>query len=78
MQVQLISPEKTLFEGEAAYVQVPGVMGEFGVLPNHAPFISTLKAGNVSVDLAGGEKKEFAVTGGVAEVQAERVTILVE
>jgi F-type H+-transporting ATPase subunit epsilon len=77
MQVQLISPEKTLFEGVANYVQIPGILGEFGVLPNHAPFISTLKEGTVAIDLAGGEKKEFPVTGGVAEVQAQRVTILV-
>lgn len=78
MQVQLISPEKTLFEGSATYVQIPGVMGEFGVLPNHAPFISTLKEGTVAVELTGGDKKEFPVSGGVAEVQAEKVTILVE
>lgn len=78
MQVQLISPEKTLFEGIATFVQIPGVMGEFGVLPGHAPFISTLKAGNISIDLASGGKQEFPVTGGVAEVQPEKVTILVE
>ena len=77
MQVQLITPEKILFEGDATYVQIPGVMGEFGVLPNHSPFISTLKEGTIGIDLASGEKKSFPVTGGVAEVQAEKVTILV-
>jgi len=78
MQVQLITPEKILFAGAATYVQIPGIMGEFGVLPNHAPFISTLKEGVVSVEIAGGAKQEFPVTRGVAEVQAESVTILVE
>ena len=78
MKVQLITPEKILFEDDAAYVQVCGSQGEFGVLPNHAPFISTLKEGNITIDLVGGEKKEFHVVSGVAEVLPERVTLLVE
>ena len=78
MQVQLITPEKILFDGAANYVQVCGAMGEFGVLPNHAPLVSALKAGKVAVELAGGERKEFEVSGGVAEVQAGKVTILVD
>lgn len=78
MKVQLITPERILFEGDAAYVQVCGSQGEFGVLPNHAPFISTLKEGNIAIDLSSGEKKEFHVISGVAEVLPERVTLLVE
>jgi len=78
MQVQLITPEKILFEGAANYVQVCGSQGEFGVLPNHAPFISTLKEGIIAIELPSGERQEFPVTSGVAEVQAEKVTILVE
>ena len=78
MNVQLITPEKVLFEGDASYVQVCGTQGEFGVLPNHAPFISTLKEGNITVDVVGGGKQEFHVTGGVAEVLPEKVTLLVE
>ena len=78
MQVQLITPEKTLFEGEAAYVQVPGAEGEFGVMPGHAPLVSTLQAGVVAVELTGGERREFPVASGVAEVLPERVTLLVE
>jgi len=78
MKVQIVTPEKTLFDGAAKYVQVCGSQGEFGVLPNHAPLVSSLKAGKVSVELAGGERQEFEVTGGTAEVQAEKVTILVD
>lgn len=78
MRVQLITPEKILFEGDAAYVQVPGTLGEFGVLPNHAPLISTIREGNIGIDLANGEKHEFHVISGVAEVLPERVTLLVE
>ncbi len=78
MNVQLITPEKILFEGAANYVQVCGSQGEFGVLPNHAPMVSTLKEGVIGVELATGEKREFNVKSGVAEVSAERVTLLVE
>ena len=78
MQVQLITPEKILFEGEAAYVQIPGTEGEFGVMPGHAPEVSTLQEGIVGVELASGERKEFSVTGGIAEVVPERCRLLVE
>lgn len=78
MQVQIITPEKILFDGAANYVQICGSQGEFGVLPNHAPFISTLKEGVVSVEVAGGAKQEFPVKSGVAEVNAQKVTLLVE
>ncbi len=77
MKLQLITPEKTLFDGEAEYIGVPGSEGEFGVLSGHAPVIATLKEGTVSVELSGGEKKEFAISGGVAEVVPERCTLLV-
>jgi len=78
MHLQLITPEKILFEGEATYIGIPGSEGDFGVLDGHAATIATLKEGVVMVDLANGEKKEFAVTGGVAEVVPERCTLLVE
>ncbi|MEQ1789004.1 MAG: ATP synthase F1 subunit epsilon [Rickettsiales bacterium] len=78
MQVQLITPEKILFEGVASYVQVCGSQGEFGVLPNHSPLVSTLREGSIIVTLANGEKEEFHVVSGVAEVLPESVTLLVE
>ncbi len=78
MQVKLITPEKILFEGDASYVQVCGAQGEFGILPNHAPFISTLREGNISINLAGGDTKEFHVVSGVAEINDNNVTLLVE
>ncbi len=78
MKLQLITPEKTLFDGEAVSVGVPGSEGDFGVLDGHAPVIATLKEGTVSVELEGGATKEFAISGGVAEVVPERCTLLVE
>lgn len=78
MQVQVITPEKMLFDGQAAYVQACGALGEFGVLPNHAPFVSTLKEGTIAIDTSNGERKEFHIKEGVAEVTPDRVTVLVE
>lgn len=78
MQVKLITPEKIFFSGDAVQVDAPGTEGVFGVLPGHAPFISTLKAGLVNIELAGGEHKRFVVLSGLAEINPESVTILAE
>lgn len=74
--LSIISPERELFSGEAASVVAPGTQGEFGVLPGHMPFISTLKAGVITVE---GEKPmRIAITDGLAEVTPERCIILSE
>lgn len=78
MQLQLISPEKILFSGEVAMVTAPGSEGEFGVLNGHAPLVSTLKPGIVTIDLPHGAQQKIAVLSGIAEVSPERMTLLVE
>ncbi|MFO0388114.1 MAG: ATP synthase F1 subunit epsilon [Alphaproteobacteria bacterium] len=78
MQVKLITPEKIFFSGDAVQVDAPGTEGVFGVLPGHAPFISTLKAGLVNIELASGEHKRFVVLSGIAEITPESVTLLAE
>lgn len=78
MQLSIITPEKTLFEAEAEMVTIPGTEGEFGVLPLHAPLISSLKPGTIVIDLAGGKQQKIEVTGGFAEVTPERVTVLAD
>lgn len=78
MQFQLITPERSFFSGEAEEVTVPGADGYFGVLDGHAPLISTLKPGLVTVTLAGGQQQKVAVLGGVAEVTPERMSVLAE
>jgi len=78
MFVEILTPDKKLFSGEAEYVNIPGRSGGFGVLRNHAPIISSLKAGDVKVrDMA---KKEhvFAVKGGIMEVRNDKVIVLAE
>jgi F-type H+-transporting ATPase subunit epsilon len=78
MQVKLITPEKVFFSGDAVQVDAPGTEGVFGVLSGHAPFISTLKAGLVNIELSGGDHKRFVVLSGIAEVTPESVTLLAE
>lgn len=73
----LVSPEKLLFSGEVEQVDVPGAEGDFGVFAGHAPFVSTLRPGILTVRSAGGEQK-IVVLGGFAEVSAQGLTVLAE
>jgi F-type H+-transporting ATPase subunit epsilon len=66
-----------VWEGEADIVVVPGVAGEMGILPNHAPLLSTLKFGILKVR-SKGEEELFTVAGGVVEVQPDLITVLAD
>jgi len=77
MRVEIITPDKELFKGEATSVTVPGVDGSMGFLNNHAPLITVLKAGDVLVKTASGTET-FAVKGGVVEVSNNTVIVLAE
>lgn len=77
MRVEIITPDKELFKGEASYVGVPGVDGSMGFLDNHAPLITVLKAGDVKVKTDAGEQL-FPVKGGVVEVMHNTVLVLAE
>ncbi|MBF0371261.1 MAG: ATP synthase F1 subunit epsilon [Magnetococcales bacterium] len=74
LQLELVTPERQLISREVTSVVVPGQDGDFGVLPGHAPFLSLVRAGVVTID----EDEHFAVTGGYAEAVPERVTLLVD
>jgi F-type H+-transporting ATPase subunit epsilon len=74
---ELVSPEKLLFSGDVEQVDVPGAEGDFGVLAGHAPFVSTLRPGILTVHGAGAVQK-IVVLGGFAEVSAERLTVLAD
>ncbi|MFI5204403.1 MAG: ATP synthase F1 subunit epsilon [Flavobacteriales bacterium] len=77
MKLEIITPEKKLFEGDVKYVYLPGSSGALGILDHHAPLITTLKEGELRVD-TGTEKKSFNVKGGVVEVLNNKVIILAE
>ncbi len=78
MNVEIISPESTLFQGEAAYVYLPGSDGSLGVLNNHAPLITSLKKGTVRVKDNAGKEHRFDVKGGTVEVFNNKMIILAE
>lgn len=77
MRVEIITPDKELFKGEATSVTVPGVDGSLGFLNNHAPLITVLKAGDVKVKTDGGEQT-FTVKGGVVEMMNNTLLVLAE
>jgi F-type H+-transporting ATPase subunit epsilon len=77
LQVEVVTPEKMLFSGQAEMVEIAGAEGDLGVLPLHAPLVSLLRAGLVRVHQQG-SVTEFPVTGGLAQVDAEKCVILAE
>jgi len=77
LQFALVSPERELFSGEVDQVVVPGSEGEFGVLPKHAPVMSTIKPGALRILNDGTERRIF-VNGGFADVTPEGLTVLAE
>jgi F-type H+-transporting ATPase subunit epsilon len=76
MQVELVSPEKMLFSGEATIVVARPVGGDAAFLPGHAPFIGELGIGPVLIRTAAGAEVKAAVHGGFIEVRNNKVTIL--
>ncbi len=77
LHFELVSPEKLVFSGEVTQVDVPGIEGDFGVLAGHAPYVSTLRPGILTVHATGGDQK-IIVLGGFAEVSAQGLTVLAE
>ncbi|MBC7653836.1 MAG: ATP synthase F1 subunit epsilon [Oligoflexus sp.] len=77
MNLEILTPDKKVFEGEVTSVTVPGAQGSFEILNNHAPIISILDDGKVIVRSAGKEQK-FYTKGGVVEVINNKVIVLAE
>lgn len=77
MQLDIITPEKNIYSGEVELVNLPGSDGSFGILKDHAPVVSTLKAGEIKV-VEGGQEKTFDVKGGVVEVNNNKIIVLAE
>ncbi|MCX6353179.1 MAG: ATP synthase F1 subunit epsilon [Bacteroidetes bacterium] len=77
MKLSIISPESTLYEGEATSVKFPGTAGQFEVLENHAPLISTLEKGKIRVRTAAGKDEFIDIEQGFVEVLKNKVTVMV-
>lgn len=78
LKLELVSPESLLLSEQVEMVIIPGSEGEFGVLPLHAPTLSTLKPGFVDVYRAGAVVQRFFVSGGFVEVTPATCTVLVD
>ena len=74
---ELVSPERLVYSGTVSEVVVPGTEGEFGILAGHAPFVSTLKPGILTIKGDGAPRKLF-VRGGFAEANPQGLTVLAE
>ncbi|WP_439372179.1 F0F1 ATP synthase subunit epsilon [Bradyrhizobium sp. PMVTL-01] len=73
----LVSPERLAFSGEVDQVDVPGWEGDFGVLAGHAPLVAAVRPGILTI-IVGGQKQKVIVTGGLAEVSDDRLTVLAD
>lgn len=78
MHLEIITPDKKVFEGEVAIVTFPGSDGSFQVLNNHAPLVSLLKEGVVEYKTSERETTQVAITGGVVEVLKNKVIVLAD
>lgn len=78
MRIEIITPDKKIYEGEIKSVRVPGKKGSFQVLKDHAPIISTLENGPVIVVDQDDKQQIFEVTGGLIEVKANRIILLAD
>ena len=78
MKIEIITPDKKIFEGDIKSVRVPGRKGSFQVLKDHAPIISTLENGSVYIVDQDGNDKVFEINGGVIEVKANKIILLAD
>lgn len=77
LKLKIISPEKVIFDGEVESLKVPGIQGNFEVLNNHAPIISSLVKGDVEYK-SKGENNKLSVAGGFVEVKKNEISLCVE
>ncbi len=77
MNLEIITPDTTIYKGEADLVQLPGIDGSFEILQNHAPLISALDKGKIKVK-TGGSEKFYEINGGVIEVLNNKVLVLAQ
>ena len=73
-----VSPEDSIVSSEVEMVLIPGIEGDAGILPNHSPFMTTLRQGIVEVTFEEGNVKRYLVEGGFADINQDKMTILAE
>lgn len=78
MRIEIVTPDKKIFEGEIKSVRVPGKKGSFQVLKDHAPIVSTLDGGSVIIVSPDGKETVYEIEGGVIEVKANKIILLAD
>jgi F-type H+-transporting ATPase subunit epsilon len=78
IHVDIVSAEQEIFSGDAEMVIAPGDAGELGILPEHAPLLTRIRPGAVRIQTAGAPEEVIYVSGGMMEVQPDRVTVLAD
>lgn len=78
MKIDIITPDKKVFEGDIKSVRVPGKKGSFQVLKDHAPIVSTLESGPVIMVSQDGIETVYEISGGVIEVKANKIILLAD
>ncbi len=77
MTLEIISPQEVVFKGDAESVTLPGQLGKFTVLKNHAPLISVLVEGNIAYRTPSGEENSYAIKGGLADVDNNVISVCI-
>lgn len=78
MYLEIITPEKKLYQGDISLIQVPGSKGSFEILSNHAPIISTLEPGRIKLEDKYGKTEYFEIDGGIIEAKFNKIIVLAE
>ncbi|MGB0368636.1 MAG: ATP synthase F1 subunit epsilon [Flavobacteriales bacterium] len=78
MNLEIVTPDEKIFEGEAKHVQLPGKEGLFGIMDKHAPIVATLTKGKIKVEAVDGDIQHFEIGGGVVEMNNNKVIVLAE
>jgi F-type H+-transporting ATPase subunit epsilon len=77
-KLSVLTPDRTVFEGEVEYVHAPGTEGYFGVLANHAALVTALASGTLTVRAASGAEENWQVAGGFFEISDNAATVLAD
>lgn len=78
IKVQIVSTQKEIFSGEVRAIFADAEMGEVGIYPQHAPFLSRLRPGHIRLQMEDGEEQNYFVSGGILEVQPHQVVVLAD
>ena len=78
MKLEIRTPNQSVYTGEVALVQLPGIDGLFELLENHAPLVAALQKGSVKIQEPSGQEQRFDINGGIVEVSQNNVLVLAE